>query len=353
MSLIGFLICFVSSLYAPVFAEETKIKVLVCPEGCGPWQVDLAMSELLKASGAKFKYTPVATNGYLDNLNQFGSDPSLWKSAIFANNDDTMSFVPKGGTHPFTEFIPSAVNEQFKLLYGFYWGVTGHFFITTNRQIKKIAELKGKRIGLGIKGQSDWGMNPTLDLEYGYGITKDNSDLKYLGPKKLAAALYAGEVDAIVAALGTDTTGESWLPSSIFKQLRKGGKVYYLGHSADKIAQIESRLDAKYIPLTIPSYTLPFQKQAINTFADRDYKFAHHTFPEKLAYELVIRAAEYGPKLLYKGKWKTWSAEMMVGGLSEKNAHPGAIRAFKELGWWDKRTNSAAVNLPNSTKTTE
>ncbi len=46
--------------------------------------------------------------------------------------------------------------------------------------------------------------------------------------------------------------------------------------------------------------------------------------------------AKLGPKMkLEAGIWQTWSPEMMVAGLSEDNTHPGAIRAYKELGWWE------------------
>ena len=68
--------------------------------------------------------------------------------------------------------------------------------------------------------------------------------------------------------------------------------------------------------------------------ADRDFKASHVNFPEEVAYRLVKLAAANGQKLmLTMNIWQTWSREMMVAGLSEENTHPGAIRAFKELGW--------------------
>ena len=92
-------------------------------------------------------------------------------------------FASKGAQHPFKRFIPKSITENFKMLYGFYWGVTGHFFITLNDKIEAVSDLKGERIGLGSIGQSDLGMNPTLeldldlelDLEYGYGISFENT----------------------------------------------------------------------------------------------------------------------------------------------------------------------------------
>ena len=32
--------------------------------------------------------------------------------------------------------------------------------------------------------------------------------------------------------------------------------------------------------------------------------------------------------------------------LSEQNTHPGAIKAYKELGWWDKRKTCSPMTYP-------
>ena len=332
--------------YVPL-ASAVEVDVLVCPKGCGPLKADIAFSRLIKKVDAELTLKPTPTGGYLDNL-ELMRNPDAWAKTIFATNDDTLSFGPKGGAHPFTQFIPHAVDSKFKLLHGFYWGTTGHYFITTNPDLKTVADLKGKRLGLGFMGQSDWGMNPTLDLEYAYGITVENTEMHYLGPKKLAKALFSGKVDAIVAALGTAPGLTQWLPSSIFRTLGKSKKtLYYIGHEAGVMETLNEKLGASYIKADIPMGTLPGQTAVITTFADRDFKASHEKFPEELAYKLVMHAAKFGPELKDKLKvWPTWSPEMMVGGLSEENAHPGAIKAFKELGWWKLRENFPVAVLP-------
>ena len=329
------------------YPASFDINVLVCPEGCGIFTVDQHIAKLIEKEDTPIKYMPIETKGYLDNINRMGTNPDLWKNTIFANNDDTMIFAPQGGEHPFKKFIPKPVKEDFKLLYGFYWGVTGHFFITLNPAIKTIADLQGKKIGLGLVGQSDWGMNPTLDLEYGYGITEQNSELKYLGPALLWSALQKGEIDATVAALGTGTKLNRWLPSKIFSEVKKTKEVYYLGHDPSIIEKLNQQLNTAYIPVTMDVGTLPKQNKSFVTFADRDYKVAHRTFPEEWAYQLIKLVAKLGPRMMLSSNiWQTWSPEIMVAGLTEENAHPGAIRAFKELGWWELRKSFKPVMLP-------
>lgn len=335
------LVCF-----APL--EAAEIDVLVCPEGCGILVSDLYISKEVKNVDPEITFNPVATGGYLYNLVEMGKNRDRWKNSVFACNDDTLTYGPKGGGHPFTKFIPEPVNEKFKLLYGFYWGTTGHYFITLDPKLKKISDLKGKKIGVGFLTQSDWGMNPTLDLEFGYGITDENTTIKYLGPAGLAKPFLAGELDAIVAALGTGPGFRDWLPAAIFRDLKRSGKqLYYIGHDSGIGKKLNTELAASYIEVTIPKRTLPKQTEDIHTIADRDFKVCHESFPDDLAYRLVMIAAKIGPKMkLNVGLWQTWSPEMMVAGLSEANAHPGAIRAFKELGWWDIRKKFKPAVLP-------
>ncbi len=330
----------------PGLAED--VNVLVCPEGCGPLVSDLYISEQMKTIAPDISFMPEATGGYLYNLMEMGGNSARWENSIFAINDDTLSFGHKGGQPPFAMFIPEPVNETFKLLYGFYWGATGHFFITLDPNVKTVADLQGKTLGLGLTTQSDWGMNPTLDLEYGYGITPENTTLLYLGPAKIGQALLTGEIDAAVAALGTGVGFVDWLPAGVFSEWKKSGKqLYYIGHEPDVIEKLNEELGASYINVDIPAGVLPTQTEVIHTFADRDYKASHENFPEELAYKLVMLMVKIGPQMkMTLGLWQTWSPEIMVAGLSEENAHPGAIRAFKELGWWDLRKNFNPAILP-------
>jgi TRAP-type uncharacterized transport system substrate-binding protein len=340
--LLGIILMFSSAALA------AEIDVLVCPEGCGILLSDLYISKEMNTADPDIRFKPEATGGYLYNLIEMGRNSQRWQNTIFAINDDTLSFGPKGGNHPFTKFIPEPVNETFKLLYGFYWGATGHFFITLNPNLKTFPHLKGMKLGVGLITQSDWGMNPTLDLEFCYGITSENTEISYLGPAKLAAPFFAGELDAIVGALGTGPGFTDWLPANIFRDLKKSGKkLYYIGHDSGMADKLNAKLNTAYIPVDIPAGTLPGQTEVIHTISDRDYKACHVTFPEELAYKLVKAVAKIGPKMkLSVGLWQTWSPEMMVAGLSEENVHPGALRAFKELGWWDLSKKFQPAILP-------
>ena len=46
--------------------------------------------------------------------------------------------------------------------------------------------------------------------------------------------------------------------------------------------------------------------------------------------------------------WAMMTNKMMTDGLTEENTHPGAIRAYKELGIWDTRKGTVPVTYPGS-----
>jgi TRAP-type uncharacterized transport system substrate-binding protein len=72
----------------------------------------------------------------------------------------------------------------------------------------------------------------------------------------------------------------------------------------------------------------------------------HESFPEELAYKLVKAVAEYGSQMAdLHALWKLWSPDLMVCGLTDTNTNPGAIKAYKELGYWELRKKYKPVKL--------
>ena len=98
----------------------------------------------------------------------------------------------------------------------------------------------------------------------------------------------------------------------------------------------------------IPANTLPKQPAPLPVGLVRGYKAAHPDFPADVAYNIVMAVGKMAPKLRdLHILWKIWSPELMVAGLSDENVHPGAKKAYVELGWWDKTKNYPAMTYPN------
>ncbi len=337
--------------FAPTAQAKDKkpsiVSILVCPLGCGPLEGDTILGGLIARKDPNLILRAQETPGYVYNLREMGMNQRRWKNTIFGTEDDMLDFAPLGGSGPFKEFFPKPIKTKFKLLYGEAWWTQGHWWVTFNPKLKTIADLKGKKLGIGLRTQSDWGMNAIMDLQYGYGITPKNTKIFYLGPAKEVEELLDGKVDAIVMGMGAEPHMKHWLVAGPMRNLEASGrKLYYIGMEPSVLQKLNKKFGTSYMAITVPPGTLPGQTKPLVVGADRGYKACQANFPPDLAYKLVMSVAKYGPQMgKLHGLWKIWSPELMVGGLTEQNANPGAIKAYKELGWWKLRKSSPPVHL--------
>ena len=331
-------------------AEKTKpdvVTILLCPLGCGPLGGDTVLGSLVARKDPTLIFRAQETPGYMYNIREMNANKRRWKDTMFGIEDDILNFAPLGGKEPFKEFFPEPLTEKFMLLYGEAFWVQGHMWVTFDPSLKKIADLKGKKLGIGLRTQSDWGFNTRIDLKFGYGITPKNTKIFHLGPAKEVEELLDGKVDAIIMGLGAEPLYKNWLIVGPLRNLEASGrKIYYIGMECEVLEKLNKKFGTSYLCINIPPGTLPHQTEPLTVGADRGYKAVHESFPEELAYRVVKAVAEYGPQMRkLHGLWKIWSPDLMVCGLTETNTNPGAIRAFKELGWWDLRKKYTPVKL--------
>jgi hypothetical protein len=327
--------------------------------GCGSLVADTIWANYIAKAGYNFILRPQETPGYMYNIREMANNKARWPNTLF-ETEDTIPVLgyTAGGTPIMKDFLPKKIDIPWKLLYNVGWWSQGMWFITFDENIKKIGDLKGKKVGLGLKTQSDWGMDATLYLDVAYGITEKNASLFYLGPDKMTDALLDGKVAAICMGMGTNGTKKDgvikdWIPSGVYLKLKASGRrLYYIPMDGWAVDKIDEKFGTSYYLLTVPAGTLKDQQADLTVGADRAYAASHKSFPEDLAYQVVMSMAKLGPEMQKSkahGFWVyAWKYENMVSGLSEKNAHPGAIRAYKELGLWDKRNEFPIVKWPMS-----
>jgi len=332
----------------PVSAQsKLSVPLLLCPSGCGPTEGDTVLMVQMIKEGSPVTLLPQETPGYMYNIREMAQERN-WKRVVFSTEDVLIQLAMKwGGTAEMKEFLPEAVPIRFKLLYGETWWAQGKFFVTFDPNIKKISDLKGKRISLGLRSQSDWGVFSRIVLAE-YGITPQNSDIRHLTPAVLTQQLIDGTTDAAVTVFGMEPNMKEWLIGGPMRQLEASGKpLRYLGVEKEMIDRINKRYGTTFIHVVIPAGTLPKQTEPLSVGLVRGYKAAHPDFPEETAYQIVMSVAKLAPKLRdLHVLWKIWSPELMVAGLSDENVHPGAKKAFVELGWWDKTKNYPAMTYP-------
>jgi hypothetical protein len=329
-------------------AAPIAVPLLLCPWGCGPTESDTILMNQMIREGSAVTLLPQETPGYMYNIREMGNDRH-WKKTAFSTEDVIIQLAMKwGGTPELKEFLPEKVPVKFKLLYGETWWGQGKFFVTFDPTIKSPADFKGKRIALGLRGQSDWGVFPRLFLEHAYGVTPQNSDIRHLTPAALTQQLIDGSVDVAVTGFGTEPNLKEWLIVPPLRQLEAAPKALrYIGVSKEAVDRVNAKFGTTFLHVTVPAGKLPKLAEPLPLAINRGFKAAHPEFPEEAAYQIVMAVARNAPKMKeLHVLWKIWSPELMLHGLSDDNVHPGAKRAFVELGWWDKAKQFPAVTYP-------
>lgn len=324
------------------------IPVLLCPFGCGPIAGDTILMNQLIKDNANVLLLPQETPGYMYNVREMGRTERKWANTVFATEDTLIQIAYAGGTEEVKEFLPEPVKIPWKLLYGEAWWGQGKFMVTFDCSMKTLGDLKGKRVSLGLRGQSDWGVFPRLLLKHVFGVTKENTDIRHMTPGQLTQQLIDGATDASVTPIGAEPSLKNFIIPGVVRQLEATGKkMCYLGVTKDDIAKLNTKFDATWLHVELPAGTLPHQDEPLGVGFNRGFKAAHESFPEDRAYNFVKAVAKIGPKMKeLHALWRIWSPELMTCGLSEENTHVGAIKAFKELGWWDKRKACKPMTYP-------
>src|SRR5687767_4989890 len=333
----------------PAVAQKNPVPLLLCPAGCGPTEGDTILMVQMIKEGMPVTLLPQETPGYMYNIREMAQERN-WKRTVFGTEDVLIQLAMKwGGTPELKEFLPERVPIRFKLLYGETWWAQGKFFVTFDPSIKTPADLKGKRVSLGLRSQSDWGVFSRMVLE-AYGVTPQNADIRHLTPAVLTQQLIDGSTDAAVSVFGMEPNMKEWLIGGPLRQLEASGKpLRYLGVDKETLDRVNKRYGTTFIHVVLPPGTLPKQTEPLPVGLVRGYKAVHPEFSEETAYQIVMAVAKLAPKLRdLHVLWKIWSPELMVAGLSDENVHPGAKKAYVELGWWDKTKNYPPMTYPSN-----
>jgi TRAP transporter TAXI family solute receptor len=287
------------------------------------------------------------TPGYMYNVRAM-ANKKRWKTNVFGTEDVIIQLAIQGGTPELKEFLPEPVPIKFKLLHGEAYWAQGKFFVTTDPSIKSIADMKGKRVSLGLRGQSDWGVYPRLILEHAYGITPDNTDIRHMTPGALTQQLIDGTTDVAVTGFGTEPSQTFHLITGPLRKLQASGKkIYYVPIEQPAIDKVNDKFGTTFVTKTVKAGTMPQQDKDLLIGFVRGYKAVHSDFPEDVAYQFVMAVHKYSEEMkALHPLWGMLTPDMMIDGLTDVNTHPGAIRAFKEIGLWDKRLRTVPVTYP-------
>ena len=201
-----------------------------------------------------------------------------------------------------------------------------HLAMPKGAKLNGLADLKGKRVGIGEAGSGT--QVSVLLMLAKFGVNRDNIDEAELNNAQSAARVADGQLDGYFYAAGTPVAALIQLDST------KGMELYSMTDG-----EVKTALDALpyYVPSVIPAGTYPGVTYDVNTIAVSGMLAIRDDLPADLVYEIAKALwGDTARKLLDNGhaKAKVIRLENALKGYDTLNVplHPGAERYYKEQG---------------------
>ncbi|WP_160061814.1 TAXI family TRAP transporter solute-binding subunit [Psychromonas sp. L1A2] len=326
-------ICLLSTSLS-VTAAPNKVDILISPSGSGPYLAWATMQNYASDYTDKIAPTAVETPGFTYNVRYLASSPQLWKNTIIGSGQ-VVEWAAKKGISPFFPKPMEAVND-FRAL-----GVmsrTSNMFVTLDPSIKSKDDFIGKRVAVGLLTQNEWGMHQRMMLD-GWGITKQLKSFDALGPAQNINAVLDGKADIGTLVTHSNRDFSVTLQAGPFKTLESSGRDYtFIDINKEDIQSYIDKTGAPFSIQVLPANTVANQPKPVTSFGNYTLLSVHKSFPEEDAYEMTKLWLQSGIELgKYSAVAKIWDKQTLatIAKIGLENIHPGALRAYKELGLID------------------
>jgi len=187
--------------------------------------------------------------------------------------------------------------------------------------IKSIADLKGKKVGVGAPGSgTEANFRQLLDA---YGMKKEDVNAQFLSFSESAEAYKDKHIDAFIVTAG--------IPNAGIMDVATQNEIRILDIPADVVA----KLTKKYpflAAVKVPANTYKGQTAEVSTVAVNAVLIAGSSLKEEMVYNLTKALFENQTELAAAhAKGKELNMKTAVTGVSIP-FHPGAVKYYKERG---------------------
>jgi uncharacterized protein len=194
-----------------------------------------------------------------------------------------------------------------------------HFVATERSGVKTVADLAGKRVGVGPRAGTPGTYFPLMFEALGV----QNVTIRNGGASDMASQLQDGLIDVFAFAAG--------VPISAFSELEAKGGVRFFTFTDAEIATLRQKIP-ELSPSVIPKGTYRTQTEDHRTVGLYNFAIAHKDLPADLVYEMV-KAVMDNNKQMVQGHS---AASETIPTNADKNTflpfHPGAVKYFQEKG---------------------
>jgi TRAP transporter TAXI family solute receptor len=194
-----------------------------------------------------------------------------------------------------------------------------HFVVLRRSGITSVAQLAGKRVGVGPRAGTPGTYFPLMFQALGVAnVTIRNGQASDMGSQ-----LADGLIDCFAFAAG--------LPIAAFSELAASQDVAFFGFSDADVAKLRQAMP-ELSPTEIPAGTYRQMQSADKTVGLYNFAISHRSLPDTLAYA-IIKAVHENHEALVRGHS---AARETVPENVVKNTflpfHPGAVRYYRERG---------------------
>jgi TRAP transporter TAXI family solute receptor len=192
------------------------------------------------------------------------------------------------------------------------------FAVLQESGIRSIAELAGKRVGVGPRGGTSAAYFPEF-----FKTLKVEANLVFGEWAELAAQVRERTLDVLAVGAG--------VPFPSFIELEAKEKVRYIAFDRDQISSLRLAMP-ELTPSRIPAGAYPSLLRPYETLGLYNFAIAHAELPDDLVYNVVRAVFENHEEMLEA----TAAAAATVPSNLDRNSflplHPGAIRYYRQIG---------------------
>ena len=293
-----------------ICAEKYDLKLMTGPMGGSWYPLGGAISDAIQKAipGATVAVTP---GGGIANM----EGVQLGKTELgFSNSSSGVDGI--NGRPPFKGKMDKV--RQLANLYPQYFQMV----VPADQEIKSVADLKGKVISPGPKGQTgEFASRQVLEI---YGLSyKDMAKVHHVGYNDTVSLMKDGHNDGFLLC--------STVPASSIMDLASTRKIDLISMSDDKIKAMQN-LNAGYIPRKIPKGTYQGVDHDVYGFGFFTHLIARADLPDELVYKITKVMVENLPNFAnVVSAMKGLTAEDLALDIGIP-FHPGALKFYKEIG---------------------
>ncbi len=274
-----------------------------------------AMSDVMRRFD-NTKVTSLTTNGSIENLRLVAG-----KRAAIGFSTPDLAYYAYNGLAMFKD----------KKLQNLRYVGGGHLgpmqiVVPKNSPIKKIADLKGKRVAVGAQGSAVYTL--ALDILAVGGLTAGDITPAYLSMTEMTEALQDNTVDAALYSAGIPTSSVT----NIFATKEMRLVPYSHKEVQAYLAKSGPEKKALLVPSVVPANTYKGQTEAVTCMAFRACLVAHQDVPDAMVYGfLKTIEAHTADMAKIHPSGKEYSLTFLKEGAAIP-LHPGAAKFYAEKG---------------------